>query len=57
MCVGGDVSVLFQKYTRIKIVSHTYANFVQVPVPLKDGEGVDRRDQEVCSPWVSSDPW
>lgn len=43
------VSVLFQNYTRIKMVSHTYANFVEVPVPLKDDEEVDNCNQKVCS--------
>lgn len=49
------VSVLFQKYTRIKIVSHTYANFVEVPIPLKDDEEVDPCIQKVCSSLVSSE--
>lgn len=49
------VSGLFQKYTRIKIVSHTYANFVEVPVPLKDDEEVDPCQEKVCSSSVSSE--
>lgn len=47
------VSVLFQNYTRIKIVSQTYANVVEVPIPLKDDEEVDPCHQKVCASSVS----
>lgn len=44
--------VLFQKYTRMKTVDPTYANFVDVPIPLKDEEEAEPCDQKVCSSWV-----
>lgn len=47
------VSGVFQMYTRIKTVSHTYANFVEVPVPLKEDEEEDPGTQKVCSSSVS----
>lgn len=31
-----------QKYRGIDIVSHTYANFVEVPVPVGDDDDVDK---------------
>lgn len=46
--------VLFQKYTRTKAVNPTYANFVEVPIPLKDEEEVERCDQQVGPSLVSS---
>lgn len=45
--------VLFQKYTRAKAVNPTYANFVEVPIPLKDEEEVERCEQKVGSSLVS----
>lgn len=43
--------ILFQKYTRTT-VDPTYANFVEVPIPLKDAE-VERCDQKVGPSLVS----
>lgn len=53
MLVDHPPPVLFQKYTRTKTVNPTYANFVEVPIPLKDEEDVERCDQQVGPSLVS----
>eukprot|EP00066_Takifugu_rubripes_P012639 XP_011601905.1 PREDICTED: CMT1A duplicated region transcript 1 protein [Takifugu rubripes] len=41
-----QIKAALKKYTRAKTVNPTYASFVEVPVPLKDEEDVERCDQQ-----------